>query len=263
MTGRLVPPFVAYGYEHPDHPTEVAQYQIRAAVVDDPNRSKHIWARFGHKDWRLASDGKCETALAGRLLYHLSGLREAIRDQVPYVAWCEGEKDALAIGDLLAEAGADWYSDPLRPHLGFGPATSHPFGAGKATAGQAAHFRGYRGIVLVGVDDDDAGAMCALLRYRLLRAENVRAGLVRATDAVGGGLGNGVDLADHVAGGYGLGDLVRIRPRDLVPAAQRCAARQATGWTYSPSLPPEEAEWVRQCMARGGVKFRHSVEFAQ
>jgi hypothetical protein len=127
--------------------------------------------------------------------------------------------------------------DGRRPteRFAYGPATSHHGGAGKATEAQAAHFRRYRGTVLIAADDDDPGYACALRRYALLREVGLRRNqlrIVRAADEIGGGLGMGADLHDHVRAGYGLRELVELRPRDLDAAAERWAGRQQQGWVY-------------------------------
>ncbi len=249
--GRLCAPFVPYPYAHPDRADTVAMFQIRARVEGDPTRTKHVWARHGHNDWRMAEDGKPTADLADRLLFRLSGLRKALRRGVPLVMWAEGEKDAGAAGDLIAEAGGGLYRDPFRRSMAYGPTTSHPFGAGKATPAQAAHFDGYRGQVLIAVDDDDAGAACGLRRYELLRAVGLRERqlvLVRAADEIGGGFGNGLDIADHGGAGYGLRELVRLRPGDLDRAAGRAAQSEQQGWVYGgPSPVPDgwaPGEWA-------------------
>lgn len=273
--------FVDYPYYHPDRPDEVAMWQIRASRIADG--SKLIWyrrpCRSDSQDWRRGDDGKPEAALADGLLYNLSSLREAIERNAPAVFWCEGEKDCTAADELLCEAGRGMQ---LSATMAEGPAVSHHGGAGKATPQQAEHFRGYRGLVYVAVDWDDAGAACGLARYKLLRAVGVRVRLVRPADGAlavpllqdglsgGGGrvsaadryaleawsaeLGlpalpsGGADLTDHLDSGYGLGDLVRLRPGDLAPAADRHRAREASGWRYG---SPEDRElWANSPWAR-------------
>jgi hypothetical protein len=213
-------------------------YHVRARVDGDPTgRTKHFWYLHGHNNWRLAWDGKPPANLANRLLYRVDLLQTVIRAREPYIFWTEGEKDAHAGGALLVRAGvARVYSAP-EERFAYGPATSHHGGANKATIQQAAHFRRYRGTVLVAADDDDPGYACALRRYELLRAVNVRARIVRAADEVGGGLGMGADIADHVRAGYGLAELVPVPEGALRAGAERWAARQQQGAVYGAAVP--------------------------
>jgi hypothetical protein len=231
--GRLSD-FEPYPYAHPDEPDSVAMFHIRARVNGDPTRSKHFWYRHGHNDWLLAGDGKPPAELANRLLYRLDLLRTVIRAREELIMWTEGEKDSHAGGVLLVRSGArGWEADTER--FAYGPATSHHGGAGKATEAQAAHFRRYRGTVLIAADDDDPGYACALRRYALLREVGLRRSqlrIVRAADEIGGGLGMGADIADHVRAGYGLRELVELRPRDLDAAADRWAASEQQGARY-------------------------------
>lgn len=56
----------------------------------------------------------------------------------------------------------------------------------------------------------------------------------------------GADLADHVAAGYGLRDLVRVRRAELRAAAGRALAAVADGWVYgAPDGELHGVDWVR------------------
>lgn len=275
-----------YEYVDPDQPANVAMWQRCMKNADESlfsdGRSKQIVylqpCSPGNNDYRLANYGKPDEA--DRLLYNLPSLRMAIELDAPAVFWCEGEKDCTAADELLCEAGRGMQ---LSATMSEGPAVSHHGGASKATPRQAEHFRGYRGLVYVAVDRDDAGAACGVHRFELLRSIGVRARLVGpapdviapkparrelcGTDVVcycdtpcpaptrgGAGSsqdgpgGDGADLTDHLDAGYGLRDLVRLRPRDLRAAADRHRAREVAGWRYGGS---ERTGWAGSAWARG------------
>ena len=249
MNGGTLSDHVHYPYVHPDH-GNILFWHCRARVSGDPTRRKHFWYLTADPEFpgRWAKASKEHPGPVARpCLYNLPILQSAVRKRwdVP-VLWAEGEKDART----------------ANLSMGVRVAVSHHGGAGHATEEQAEHFRGYRGPVIVAADRDDAGAACALKRYRLLRKVGVRPTLVRPADGVlagGGGCGVGVvcecepvcpppaqawrgaDLSDHEAAGYGLRDLVRVRPRDLAPAAERSAARQQHGWAYGDAEEREQA----------------------
>lgn len=137
---------------------------------------------------------------AGEYLYRLPELWEAFCADAPEIAWTEGESDADAVVRAV-------------PGL---PVTSHHGGAGKATQGQLDWFRGYEGMVLVCVDNDDPGAMCAIRRLDGLRALGVAAVLV--------GPAVGKDVRDHLEAGYAWAqmaplneDAIRVRAAECTP----------------------------------------------
>ena len=97
------------------------------------------------KGYKLPSEHK-------GLLYRLPELLAAVKEQVPRLAWTEGEHDA----DAMRDAGV--------------PATSHHQGAEVGPyKEQAEWFRGYGGTVLVTVDNDAPGWRDASRRLTLLQ----------------------------------------------------------------------------------------------
>lgn len=256
-------------------------WQCRAAVVGDPFRRKTFWYLVadpaypnrwsaGHKAHPLA-DPDFNPAAAEYVraaLFRWPSLRwELARGASELILWTEGEKDALRAADA-------WRV----------PTTSHHGGAGQSTAEQAAAFaplatvRGRRSgtTVLIGMDRDDAGASCALGRWRLLRSVGLRPNqltIVRPADGVlagGGGCGAGVicecptpcpppgkawrgaDVADHVNAGLPMSQLVPVAPGALEPAAERTALRQQQGWAYGDA---ETAAAIAENRRRNGGRF--------
>ena len=115
------------------------------------------------------------------------------RGIVPEIYWCEGEKDADALGRLAY-------------------ATTHHQGAGNANAEQCKWLLKAKRIVIV-ADLDDAGAYCAASRHDLLVGAGYAGELaiVRARD--------GNDASDHLAAGYRIGELVPVDVGRLREAA--------------------------------------------
>ena len=177
-----------YPYMNPAALEHTLFWHIRARREDG---SKTFWYVTADKlatsiySWRAGTKGKPNGA--DRCLYRLPELRKVLRRQVPVILWTEGEKDA--------ETAIRAYRVP---------ATSHHGGAGKTTREQAAHFRGYRGTVLVVADRDDPGLACAYRRWRLLDRLGVRAEIKEP--AVYDLQIAGADLTDHADAGAGLDD---------------------------------------------------------
>ncbi|MBN9734807.1 MULTISPECIES: hypothetical protein [unclassified Pseudonocardia] len=223
-------------------------YVVRGEVVGDPARPD------GRTFWWERPDPSQPYNLRANIHFEPSQDRRVHLDDCLYtplplmldrhpevVVWTEGETDA--------DAALKAYRVPT---------TTHSRGAQAATAEQAAHFRKYRGTVLVVADRDPAGYAGALFRRRLLLRE---AGLavrqvrvVRPADGVlagGGGCAKGVvcecatpcpppsqqakgaDLKDHVAAGRTLRELQRVPLAELQEAAAQVAEQTAQGWTYT------------------------------
>ncbi len=139
--------------------------------------------RFSQESWdgERWSSGRNGTAPVPYRLPELLAAVEA--GDTIYVA--EGEKDVLA----LAEAGV--------------AATTNPGGAGKWPSDFAQHFEGAD--VVVVRDRDEPGMAHALDVEAKLRPVAASVRHARARE--------GKDAADHLAAGYGVGDLVYKRPR--------------------------------------------------
>lgn len=142
------------------------------------------------------------------LLYGLDLLREALPDSDNQtVYWCEGEKDADSINAL--------------PFAG-GVAVSHWQGARHATLAQARWLRRWRGEVVVCADEDEAGAVCAWLRYALLREAGIPESRIRVVRPAGEPVMNsGRDITEHLDDHYSLDDLVEVDLQKLEKFAAR------------------------------------------
>lgn len=151
-------------------------------------------------------------AIAKRLLWMLP---ELLDDRDSPLFWTEGERDCAAL-------------------IGMGyRATSHHGGAGKATPEQAEALRGYRGRIYLVADWGEAGAYDVLKRASLLRAVGIPAD--RLTVVRGRSKEDNADLRDHLAMGYGVGDLRVPNAHTLAEAAERYRSTlTASGGKYDP-----------------------------
>ena len=165
--------------------------------------------RFDPKDFRQRrpdGSGGWTWKLGGtrRVLYGLPGLIEAVKaGWTIYIV--EGEKDADAINRL--DSGADFF------------ATCNPGGAGKWRSDYAELLRGARVVVIA--DRDEPGRKHALDVRASLQGIAASVSIVQAKE--------GKDAADHLAMGYGLGDLVPM------PEPGESADQDTTETMWKPS----------------------------
>lgn len=171
----------------------------------------------------------------GRHEYHhslLYNLPRLLLDGPGEVWLTEGEKDA----DALVGVGV--------------AALSHWQGAQNFTQSQAERFRGYRGRVVLAIDNDPSGAACAVRRYDLLREVGIPERRLRMVVAAAG-LN---DVHDHIVGaGLGL-DAFREPPSlDKVRVlARRAPAPSPAGRDYDPGDGFNLKDWRPQVASPTG-----------
>ena len=227
-------------------------WHVRARILNDPARTKHFWYKTPNPEhpslYRYAANGKPDGS--EECLFMFNALRARLREKADVIAWCEGEKDANNV----------WRKWRI-------PATSHHGGAAKATPEQAAHFRGYRGTVLIMADRDEAGYACASIRHRLLRRIGVRTRVLTPAPEVyipgGGECGDrrpcecavpcsepgtrnyaGVDISDHIAFGARFAELKVLPAAELRPFEQNWATAVRTGVRYNDA----DREFTQECL---------------
>jgi hypothetical protein len=197
---RIYPPEAVYDY--PDADGRVLLRKYRYKTTDGRGKDFAYKSRKNERTmWDQAASVKhhCKFATPpvdpDTLLFRLPQLLAAKEADVEEIYWAAGEKDALT----LVEQGC--------------VATSHHQGEGwfKCTMGQAQHFRGYKGTVVICVDEDGAGAADAVSRHELLGLVGIAPTRLRVVRAAGPWV-DGRDITDHFAdlAGYGLDDLVDV-----------------------------------------------------
>ncbi len=206
-------------YEYPDKRRRVLLRKWRSTATDDfPNIPKRFWMEARKRVGCVwVNPTHFENKYPGArdyfhsLLYNLPLL---LAD--PAEVWLtEGEKDS----DALVRAGL--------------AALSHWQGAQNFTEGQAEHFRGYRGRVVLAADADVAGAADVVRRYDLLRAVGIPEDRIRLVVAASGLK----DAHDHLAAGHSVTDFREWSVEAMRKIGRRAPAPSRGGRDYDPGPP--------------------------
>ena len=198
-------------YEYPDKRRRVLLRKWRSTATDDfPNIPKRFWMEARKRVGCVwVNPTHFENKYPGArdyfhsLLYNLPLL---LAD--PAEVWLtEGEKDS----DALVRAGL--------------AALSHWQGAQNFTEGQAEHFRGYRGRVVLAAD--------VVRRYDLLRAVGIPEDRIRLVVAASGLK----DAHDHLAAGHSVTDFREWSVEAMRKIGRRAPAPSRGGRDYDPGPP--------------------------
>lgn len=202
-------------YEYKNHRGVVCFEKQRFRLVDADGNSVDKTFTVAHKPDPAGSPYLWKTGVGPytSLLYRLPRLvRELRRGAAGVVWWCEGEKDA---DSAVLSSGGD------------AAAFSHYQGNACANDRQLAWFEGWPGRVHIVMDNDGIGGYIA---YQ------------HAIGLVGVGLSSAqikfwvpkvrvkkADLSDHIAAGYGLEELRRVRIKDVRKVAEANAPEPGSG----------------------------------
>ncbi len=155
-------------------------------------------------------------AEAAGLLWDMPALT-AVLDSGGDVLWAAGEKDAMAVTTYLRDAGV-----PSEAAIGtsFYQGEGHP-----VTDAQLALFKDFEGQVILYFDRDLPGLRDVLMRFRALRARNVRVIIKAIPGDLVAAEGEPNDISDYLLAGGSLADCERVRARTIREVIEELTGR--------------------------------------
>lgn len=198
-------------YEYKNHRGVVCFEKQRFKLVDESGVAVDKTFTVAHRPKPLEQPYRWATGVGPytALLYRLPRLVKAIRRAEP-VWWCEGEKDADA---AVAVSGGGARGGGVA-------AFSHYQGNACANDRQLAWFSGWRGLVNIVMDNDGVGGYIAYRHAEMLIGAGVGLSASQLRFWVPKVRARKADLSDHVAAGYGLDELRRVRIKDVRRVAE-------------------------------------------